>query len=116
MLALFSARPPMANKNSPVANPVTFELPLTLIEKIEATLSSNGARSVSEVIRSALETFDYSQFQADRPEHRQISVRLPQEIKKTLLRQARIKRVSAGEILRAAIEAMPAGRIRNARD
>ncbi|MBP7142212.1 MAG: ribbon-helix-helix protein, CopG family [Opitutaceae bacterium] len=106
----------MANKNSPAANPVTFELPLPLVEKIEATLTSNGARSVSEVIRCALEEFDYSQFQADRAEHRQISVRLPQGIKKTLLRQARLKRVSAGEILRAAIEALPAGRQRNARD
>lgn len=105
----------MAKKNPPVANPVTFELPLSLVEKIEATLSSNGARSVSEVIRVALEEFDYSQFQADRAEYRQISVRLPQGIKKTLQRQAKLRRVSAGEILRAAVDALPASRLRSAK-
>jgi len=97
----------MAKTKTPVANPVTFELPLTLIEKIESTREKQGLRSVSEVIRVALEQFDYGQFQVDRPEHRQISVRLPDTLKKTLQRQARLKRTSAGEILRAAIETLP---------
>lgn len=97
----------MAKKKSPVANPVTFELPLSLIEKIEATRAERGLNSVSEVIRIALEQFDYGQFRVERPEHRQISVRLPDAIKKTLQRQAKIKRTSAGDLLRAAIETLP---------
>lgn len=99
----------MAKKNPSVANPVTFELPLTLIEKIENCRAKRGLGSVSEVIRVALEQFDYNSFELDRPEHRQISVRLPETIKKTLQRQARLKKTSAGELLRAAVEQMPLG-------
>lgn len=98
----------MAKKKSPVANPVTFELPLSLINKIEAARAKRGLGSVSEVIRIALENFNYSQFEVDRPEHRQISVRLPDALKKNLQRQARLKRTSAGEILRAAVDSLPA--------
>jgi len=97
----------MAKKKNPVANPVTFELPLTLIDKIETSRAKRGLKSVSEVIRVALEQFDYGAFQVDRPEHRQISVRLPDALKKNLQRQARIKRTSAGELLRAAIDSLP---------
>jgi Arc/MetJ-type ribon-helix-helix transcriptional regulator len=98
----------MAKKKSPVANPVTFELPLTLIEKIESVRAKRGLKSVSEVIRVALEEFNYSAFQVDRPEHRQISVRLPDTLKKALQKQAKAKKTSAGELLRAAIDQLPA--------
>ncbi len=97
----------MAKKKSPITNPVTFELPLSLIEKIETVRAKWGAGSVSEVIRIALEQFDYGEFHVERPEHRQISVRLPDDVKKTLQRQAKIKRTSAGDLLRAAIETLP---------
>ena len=98
----------MAKKKKPAANPVTFELPLSLINKIEAIKVKRALKSVSEVIRISLESFDYGRFEVDRPEHRQISVRLPGDLKKTLQRQARLKRTSAGEILRAAVESLPA--------
>jgi Arc/MetJ-type ribon-helix-helix transcriptional regulator len=99
----------MASKKSTVANPVTFELPLTLIDKIEQARAKRGLKSVSEVIRVALEAFNYGAYQVDRPEQRQISVRLPDALKKNLQRQARLKRTSAGELLRAAIDQLPAG-------
>ncbi len=105
----------MAKKNSPAANPVTFELPLSLIEKIEGIRSARDLRSASEVIRIALEHFDYGEFRVDRPEHRQISVRLPDPIKKNLQRQAKIKQTSAGELLRAAIDALPESKARAGR-
>ena len=45
----------MASKKTAVANPVTFELPLTLIDKIEQARAKRGLKSVSEVIRVALD-------------------------------------------------------------
>ena len=98
----------MASKKTAVANPVTFELPLTLIDKIEQARAKRGLKSVSEVIRVALEQFNYAAYQVARVEQRQISVRLPDVLKKSLQRQARLKRTSAGELLRAAIDHLPA--------
>jgi predicted transcriptional regulator len=60
------------------------------------------------VIRVALEQFNYAAYQVARVEQRQISVRLPDVLKKNLQRQARLKRTSAGELLRAAIDHLPA--------
>ncbi len=99
----------MSSQKTAASNPVTFELPLALIEKIESARARRGLGSSSEVIRIALEHFNYGSFQVKREDRRQISVRLPDALKKNLQRQARLKRTSAGELLRAAIDHLPAG-------
>jgi hypothetical protein len=57
------------------------------------------------VVRRALQDFDFAAFKTPRREQCQISVRLPPARKRTLFQCARQKKVSAGELLRTALEA-----------
>jgi Arc/MetJ-type ribon-helix-helix transcriptional regulator len=63
-------------------------------------------KSASEVVRHALARFDYAAFQPPPRDQCQISVRLAPDQKRLLFRSARQKRVSAGELLRAALETL----------
>jgi Arc/MetJ-type ribon-helix-helix transcriptional regulator len=92
----------MAKKKS-TSLPLTFDLPLDLIMKIEAYRRALALRSTSEVVREALAGFNIKRYSAERIEHRQISVRLPEEQKALLSRQARRKSVSTGELVRSAL-------------
>ncbi|MGA3008141.1 MAG: ribbon-helix-helix protein, CopG family [Opitutaceae bacterium] len=83
--------------------PLTFDLPLDLIERIEAHRRTIALRSTSEVVREALAAFDFKRFSAVHADHRQISVRLPEDQKAMLSRLARKKSVSTGELVRSAL-------------
>lgn len=97
----------MAKKSAPTPAPLTFDLPVSLISKIEAHRKRLGLKSTSEVVRLAIGEFDLDQYESDASEHRQISVRLPGPTKTALMKAAKKKRVSVGELLRVAIESMP---------
>lgn len=99
----------MPSSKPAATTPVTFELPVALIGKIEQARARRGLRSLSDVVRVALGQFDYSAHSPRREERRQLSVRLPDGVKRTLQRQARLRRTSAGELLRAAIDRLPVG-------
>jgi hypothetical protein len=94
----------MAKKASRPASPLTFDLPVSLIEKITTAQSKLGLASTSEVVRLALAQFNFDRYESDREEHRQISVRLPADMKTLLTRQSRKKKVSVGELLRASLD------------
>jgi len=95
----------MASTSSFAATPLTFELSRDLVKRIQRCRRRRGLKSTSAVVRAALERFDYAGFRAARREQFQISVRLAPAQKQTLFRQAYRRRVSAGELLRAALEA-----------
>jgi Arc/MetJ-type ribon-helix-helix transcriptional regulator len=94
-------------KKSPPPSPLTFDLPVTLIDKIEAYREKAGAASASAVIRAAVAGFNLDKFESDAVEHRQISVRLDADMKARLVKAAKKKHVSVGELLRVAIDALP---------
>jgi Arc/MetJ-type ribon-helix-helix transcriptional regulator len=96
----------MASKSKASA-PLTFDLKSDLLRKIEAYQQRAGVKSKSEVIRDAIDSFNYAGFQRTAEPHRQISVRLPVAQKRDLLKLARQKKVSLGELLRAALESLP---------
>lgn len=96
------------SKSPSSAAPLTFDLPLELIDKIEAAQRTLNLASASEVVRTAIASFDFAKCRPAQTPHRQISVRLSSEHRATLKRQARLKDVSVGELLRLAIEALPA--------
>jgi hypothetical protein len=98
----------MAKKASSPASPLTFDLPVSLIDKIASAQSKLGLASTSGVVRLALAQFDFETFESNREEHRQISVRLPASMKTTLSRQSRKKKVSVGELLRASLDSLKA--------
>ncbi len=89
------------------SSPLTFDLRRDLLDQVEAYQRKAGLRSKSEVIRDAIESFDYEGFEKQSHPHRQISVRLPSAQKKNLLKIAKQKKASLGELLRAALEALP---------
>jgi hypothetical protein len=93
----------MAKNNTNAPSPLTFDLPLSLISKLTAQQKQLGLKSTSEVVRLSIEQFDYDKFEASSEEHSQISVRLPGEMK-----YAKKKKVSVGELLRVAIDALEA--------
>jgi Arc/MetJ-type ribon-helix-helix transcriptional regulator len=97
----------MAKNRKPSA-PLTFDLPASLIERIEVCRRGNGFASASEVVRSAIAEFDFATCRPDREPHRQISVRISPDQRAALKRYSRQKDVSVGELLRMAIEALPA--------
>ncbi|MCF3648336.1 hypothetical protein [Synoicihabitans lomoniglobus] len=94
----------MAKKASRPASPLTFDLPVSLIDKISSAQSKLGLASSSEVVRLALAKFNFDRYESTREEHRQISVRLPADMKTVLSRSSRKKKVSVGELLRAALD------------
>lgn len=98
----------MAKKSAPTPAPLTFDLPVSLIAKIESHRKRLGLKSTSEVVRLAIGEFNLDRYESDSSEHRQISVRLPGPTKNALVKAAKKKRVSVGELLRVAIETLPA--------
>lgn len=100
--------PPMPTPKSKPAAPLTFDLPVSLIAKIEAIRSDHDLDSASEAVRMALAKFDLDGFTSNVEEHTQISVRIDATTRKGLKRAAKAKDVSVGAILRAALEAVPA--------
>lgn len=98
----------MATKNSNAPSPLTFDLPVSLIGKLSSHQKRLGLKSASEVVRLAISEFDYDRYESSAEEHRQISVRLPLDQKNKLTKVSRKKRVSVGELLRVAIDALEA--------
>ena len=96
----------MATRSRPAPAPLTFDLPEVLCTKIDSIRTKRRLKSVSEVVRLALATFDFSRFQPEPQAGRQISVRVSSEDRARLRRVARQKRASVGEVLRQAIEAL----------
>jgi hypothetical protein len=96
----------MANNNTLAPAPLTFELPRALVDRIRSCRGRLRLKSASAVVRRALASFDFAAFRAPRREQCQISVRLSPAQKQTLFYYARLKKVSAGVLLRSALETL----------
>ncbi len=93
----------MAKKKKSVPAPLTFDLPVSSIDKLTGIKKKLGLRSTSAVVRIAIESFNFDGFHSSNEKHRQISVRIPEELKTKLAKFAAKKNASAGALLRAAI-------------
>ncbi len=98
----------MAKKSTPAPAPLTFDLPVSLLTKLETQRKKLGLGSISEVVRLAVDSFDLLSYESDAEEHRQVSVRLSAQSKTALSKAARKQKVSIGELVRAAVDALPA--------
>ncbi len=97
----------MAKSSRKASAPLTFDLPESLIARIETVRRGHGFKSASEVVRTAIEGYDFEKAAPARDPHRQISVRITTEQRSMLRRYAKSKDASVGELLRLAIESMP---------
>jgi Arc/MetJ-type ribon-helix-helix transcriptional regulator len=89
------------------SSPLTFELTEEMQVRLEACRRGHGYVSASAVVRAALAAFDFAGCRPTRAKQRQLSVRVSPEQRALLRRQARLKRVSVGDLLRLALAAMP---------
>ena len=87
--------------------PLTFDVTVVQLKKIEAILNGSDAYSISEAVRLAVESFKPEKYNPKQITHRQISVRLPRKTRNFLLKLSRRKGVSVGELLRAALDSLP---------
>ncbi|MEZ7842939.1 MAG: hypothetical protein QMB33_02505, partial [Opitutales bacterium] len=94
--------------SSETTSPLTFDLQQELLDKLKQLQKKVGARSLSEIVRYAVSIFDSSDIDLKASVHRQISVRLSSELRQRLTRLSQQKQVSVGELLRAALESLPA--------
>lgn len=97
----------MAKSTPKPSAPLTFDLPESLITRIETLRRNLGLGSASEVVRNAIDGFDFEEAVPTRDPHRQISVRISGDQRARLKRYSRTKNASVGELLRLALEAMP---------
>jgi Arc/MetJ-type ribon-helix-helix transcriptional regulator len=88
--------------------PLTFDLPISLIAKIESHRRKYGLKTASDVVRLAIDRFDFEGCRPARDPHRQVSVRLGANQRAMLKRFAKKKDASVGELLRFALEGLPA--------
>jgi len=97
----------MANSSRKPSAPLTFDLPVSLIARIETCRRGHAFKTASEVVRTAISGYDFENCEPTRDPHRQISVRVSADQRAMLRRFARKKDASVGELLRLALEALP---------
>lgn len=97
----------MATRSKKGSAPLTFDLPLSLIDKIKNLRGTNGLASASDVVRLAMDKFDFEGCKPNDAPHRQISVRITTDQRSILRRYAKKKDTSVGELLRLALEGLP---------
>lgn len=84
--------------------PFAIQLEVEFLDRLSEPVREGKAKSVSDLIRTALERFNLENVVVMRPAQVTISVRLPPEIRKDLRRVAREKHTSVGQLVRAAVE------------
>jgi predicted DNA-binding protein len=87
------------------SKPFPLQLEVEFLDRLSEPVRDGKARSVSAIIRAALERYDFTDVLVMRPAQLQISVRLPVELRRLLKQTARSKHTSVGHLVRAAVEA-----------
>jgi Arc/MetJ-type ribon-helix-helix transcriptional regulator len=88
-------------------------LPTSLIARIESHRKKLGLKTASEVVRFAIDNFDFDACKPERDPHRQVSVRLGSDQRSMLKRFAKKKNASVGELLRFALDGLPAKKLKS---
>ena len=86
------------------ARPFPLQLEVELLDRLSEPVREGRAKSVSAIIRTALERYDFANVVVVRPAQLLISVRLPAGIRRNLKQISRAKHTSVGQLVRAAVE------------
>jgi hypothetical protein len=92
---------------TPSESLITVSLPPKLHSEVVAFQHRTGLSTLSEAIRLALDRYDDSRPSLETTRSRQVSFRVPSELRTRITRQARNARVSVGRIVRVALQALP---------
>ena len=85
--------------------PFPIQMEVEFLDRLSEPVRDGKAKSVSDIIRTALEQYDFSDVLVMHPSQLQISVRLPLELRRQLKKTAHAKHTSVGHLVRAAVEA-----------
>ncbi len=85
--------------------PFAIQLEVEFLDRISEPVREGRIKSVSELIRRAVESYDFTNAVVVRPAHVLTSVRLPQAVRRELKRVSRAKHTSVNQLVRGAIEA-----------
>lgn len=88
-----------------VARPFPIVIEVELLDRLSEPVREGRAKSVSAIVRAALEDYDFSSVVVVRSSQLQVSVRLPAEVRRNLRKVSRAKHTSVGQLVRAAVEA-----------
>lgn len=80
--------------------PLTFELDLELCETLQGLKDDGPFKSASEIIRKSIESFDFDTVERCGPEKKQLSTRLPKELRQQLQEVSDEAGVSIGNLIR----------------
>ena len=105
----------MATSSRSASAPLTFDLPLSLISRIEKFRRSSALKTSSEVVRLAVDQYDFESCSPAHDPHRQISVRINARQRSALKRFANKNHASVGELLRLALEELASKPAKKAR-
>jgi hypothetical protein len=87
------------------SQPFPVQLEVELLDRLSEPVRDGKAKSVSGLIRAALENYNLANLVVVRPAQLTISVRLPPALRRELRHTARAKGTSVGQLVRAAVEA-----------
>lgn len=87
------------------SHPFAVQLEVEFLDRLSEPVRDGRAKSVSAIIRAALEQYDFANVVVVRPAQLLVSVRLPVGIREALQRTAREKHTSVGQLVRTAVEA-----------
>src|SRR4051812_45013205 len=90
---------------SKAPRPFPIQMEVEFLDRLSEPVRDGKAKSVSDIIRTALERYDFSDVLVMHPSQLLVSVRLPTEIRRQLKKTARSKHTSVGHLVRAAVEA-----------
>jgi len=90
---------------TPKNRPFPIQMEVEFLDRLSEPVRHGRAKSVSDIIRTALERYDFSNVVVMHPAQLAISVRLPHEIRRNLKQISRAKHTSVGQLVRAAVEA-----------
>ena len=85
--------------------PLAFQLEVEFLDRLSEPVRDKKAKSVSAIIRAALERYDFTNMVVVRAAQVLVSVRLPENVRRSLKRTAKAKHTSVGQLVRAAVEA-----------
>ncbi len=85
--------------------PFPIQVEVEFLDRLSEPVREGRAKSVSDIIRTALERYDFSNIVVMHPAQVAISVRLAPEIRRSLKQISRAKHTSVGQLVRAAVEA-----------
>jgi len=85
--------------------PMAVQLEVEFLDRLTEPVREKKAKSVSAIIRTALERYDFTHMVIVRTAQVMISVRLPADLRRTLKKTARTKHTSVGQLVRTAVEA-----------